>query len=456
VSLEERVRSATRAAAGTVEQVRDLAPPETARAAPRLPAMPRRWRPWLAPATAAAAVVALAIALVAVRVIPNGGGVPQSPAAVAPIPGVPEYYVAVNWLPKYGSAQGLLIGDTFTGKTIDVPPPAHTQLDMVVGAGDDRTFVAFGTSTVHRSAPGRWWKLTLAPGTARPVRLTLLPITQPEFLVAMALSASGRELAVVTINTALTKRYLGVYSTATGRLLRSWSTTSRLAFSNAFSSTSAFTWIDGDHAITFPALRAVSQPRSSKTTYVQQVRTLDLTAPGSDLMANSHVIWSTSSQPSPPSKNVVTPVSTAFPGGDPGPLPCGEFYPMVSANGKTATCTAPSYGSGGPRQAIWQTYSLPDLLADAGGGTRVYQSTVDVPAGYGFDVETLWVSASGSMLLGEWTASPLDHSTLDGTQSSRDNSPQPQVHFGVISHGTFTPLPTPADAVQLSPGLFAW
>jgi len=457
VSLEERIRAATRAAAGTVETIPDPAPLGTASAVRRRPAVPRRWRPWLTPLAAAAAVVALATALVTVRVIPNGGRVSQSPAAVTPIAGVPEYYVATSLLPKYGYQQGLIVGDTFTGKTIAVPPPAHTTLDIVAGAGDDRTFVALGESTTHPSAAPTWWKLTLAPGTARGARLTRLPITQPESVDAMALSASGRELALVTTNAALTEKYLGVYSTVNGRLLRSWTTTSRLAFSNGFSveaSMPAFTWTDGDHAITFPALRAVGQPHSAKTTYVQEVRTLDLTAQGSDLMTNSHVIWSTSAQPSPPIKNAVTPVSTAYPGGEPGPMPCGEFYPMVSANGKTATCAAaPGYGSGGPRQAIWQTYSLPDRLADASGGTRVYQSTVEVPAGYGFDVETLWVSPSGSALLGEWSVSRPYHSTLVGGQ----NSPQPQVvHLGVISHGTFTPLPTPADAFPLSPGEVAW
>jgi hypothetical protein len=455
VSLEERVRAATRAAAGTVEQIPDPAPQITAKAARRRPAVPPRWRPWLPPVAAAAAVVALAIALVTVKVIPNGSGVPQSPAAVAPIPGVPEYYVAVNWLPKYGAGQGLLVGDTFTGKTIEVPPPAHTQLDIVVGAGDDRTFVAFGRSTVHRSAAGRWWKLTLAPGTTRPVRLARLPITQPESLIAMALSASGGEFAIVTLNDAQTERHLGVYSTVTGRLLRSWSTTSRLAFNNGCSSGPAFSWTDGDHALTFPALRAVRQPHSGKTTYVQEVRSLDLTAAGRDLMANSHVIWSTSSRPSPPSKSVLTPEQTANPGGEPGPMPCGESYPMVSANGKTATCNAPSYGSGGPRRTTWQTYTLPDLLADTG-GTRVYQATVDVPAGYGLDVETLWVSPSGSALLGEWSVSQPARSGPGGIQNSSDSSPQPQVHLGLISHGTFTPLPTPTNVFPVSLGDVAW
>lgn len=86
----------------------------------------------------------------------------------------------------------------------------------------------------------------------------------------------------------------------------------------------------------------------------------------------------------------------------------------------------------------------------------MYQATVAVPAGYVFDVETLWVSASGSALLGEWTASPPARSGLGGTRNSPDNSPQPQVHLGVISHGTFTPLPTPKGIFPVSPGLVAW
>lgn len=130
---------------------------------------------------------------------------------------------------------------------------------------------------------------------------------------------------------------------------------------------------------------------------------------------------------------------------------------MVSANGKTATCNAaPSYATGGPRQTIWQTYSLPDQRADIGGGTRVYQATVELPAGYSLDVETLWVSPSGSALLGEWTVSPPPVRTMGGIQHSTGDSPQPQVHFGLISHGTFTPLPTPTDVSLLSPGLVAW
>jgi hypothetical protein len=120
---------------------------------------------------------------------------------------------------------------------------------------------------------------------------------------------------------------------------------------------------------------------------------------------------------------------------------------MISANGKTATCAAaPSNGTGGPGQTTWQTYPLPDQRADTGGGIHMYQSTVELPAGYSLDVETLWVSASGSALLGEWTASPPPIRTLGGKQNSPDDSPQPQVHFGVISHGTFTPLPTPTGA----------
>jgi hypothetical protein len=49
----------------------------------------------MAPLTAAAAVLAIAVALVLVRVIQNGGAVPvQRPSA--PPAGVPPYYVALT------------------------------------------------------------------------------------------------------------------------------------------------------------------------------------------------------------------------------------------------------------------------------------------------------------------------------------------------------------------------
>jgi hypothetical protein len=81
-TVEEKIRAATRAEAATLRELGPLrlppAPgelpgPEAARTRRQ-----RRLRPWIAPVTAAAAVIALAISLVIVRDIPNGRGVPPA------------------------------------------------------------------------------------------------------------------------------------------------------------------------------------------------------------------------------------------------------------------------------------------------------------------------------------------------------------------------------------------
>ena len=81
--IEDQVRAATRAEASAMREVRPLRlPPE---AAPRPAARsrfaarrPRRWRGWLAPVTAAAVVIALAISLVTIRDSSNGRVVPAT------------------------------------------------------------------------------------------------------------------------------------------------------------------------------------------------------------------------------------------------------------------------------------------------------------------------------------------------------------------------------------------
>ena len=67
MTVEDRLRATTDALSGTMRQVRPLTlPPEQpGRVSP--PREPRRGRGWLIPLTAAAAVIAVAVTLVAVR-----------------------------------------------------------------------------------------------------------------------------------------------------------------------------------------------------------------------------------------------------------------------------------------------------------------------------------------------------------------------------------------------------
>ena len=101
MSVEDRVRTATRARA---DLVRDISPLDLPAAnSVRQPRAPRaRWSTWMAPVTAAAVVVALAVTTVALREVRNGPSVPAANSgqsgtgatAAAAVP--PRYYAALD------------------------------------------------------------------------------------------------------------------------------------------------------------------------------------------------------------------------------------------------------------------------------------------------------------------------------------------------------------------------
>ncbi len=98
----------------------------------------RRRRSLLAPVAAAVTVVAVAVALVAVRHSPAGG---SGPAAATLPGGVPRYYVAVKPADSASGAQNTLqVGDALTGKVIATfTSPKDMSFESVSGATDDRT-----------------------------------------------------------------------------------------------------------------------------------------------------------------------------------------------------------------------------------------------------------------------------------------------------------------------------
>jgi hypothetical protein len=484
-TVEDKIRAATRAQAATLREMRPLRlPPPADRRLPE-PASgtptprarrARRLRTWIAPVTAAAAVIALAITLIIVRDIPNGHG--AAPAGPVPaIAGVPRYYVTLYTPPQpapaskatsapcalgqpatgcgSGPAVELLVGDTFTGARVAVvPPPAGSYFSGVVAAADDRTFAADATSMT--TGVKTWYLLRIAPGTSTPARLTKLPIpalptTTTTSIAAMALSGSGREIAVaVQQNTGDSE--LRIYSLATGRLLRSWSTKDRNAFGNDSyyaEQSRALTWIDGDSAVAFsaswlghPAALTAAEARLEKEkgltrtelirklqalvkqygggTFHMTWRRLDVAAGGGDLMADSKVIWSWTSTSDGPYSS----------GCDYG------WFQVISADGKTVMCPAVSLVRGTERKPLslrvaWLAFSLP-----AGAARTLYQVTVDGSAAF-FD--GLWTSASGGTVIGEW-----------GVETA---NPARSAHFGVLSHGTFTRLPTPPQSVAVGPSI---
>lgn len=398
MTVEERVRAATRAIAGEVHDVRPLILPRTQSAASR---RRRRWR-WMAPMMAAAAVIAVALTLVMIRSARNASPVSPAPVSPAGFGGIPEYYVALNAVPNQ---RQLVVGDTFTGARLaTVPPPAHSGFVAVTGAADDRTFVVgakpFPFSATRPDAePRTWYLLRIAPGTDHPAQLTRLniPATPSGLDVAgMALSPDGAKFAVaVQPNTTFDSgpETLRVYSVATGALLGTWTgPTSDLGY--AISATTDdniyLSWLDDGHTVVFDY-----SDRSGA------VRMLDTSRPGHDLIADSQPVkWSSN------------------------PDACGE--PLVTSDGKTIVCAR--LGSRG-----FSEYST---------ATGKFLRTLYRPKGS--DGTVLWSSPSGDTLIG--LLIPSSNALLSTTGATA----------GVITEGKFKQLSFPLANGHPVPDGIAW
>jgi hypothetical protein len=492
-TTEDRARAAMRAIAGTVHDApplrlapaEDLAPAsDEAGLGGHGPHRPggadrpgrsnrgRSWRPWLVPLTAAAAIVALAIALVLVKDVPRGGAVPENPSSSTAGPGgAPRYYVALEALPAKTKAKvpaptqvfsiqfGIVVGDSLTGKTLATfTPPARTTFLSVSAAADDRTFAVFavtsstgsfelsmkdGRPTDSITLTGSWYEVRLAPGTAHAADLSLLPIkpwswslgvppaASPGQVDSMALSESGQELAVADIPEVPAAgkpkdwQEVKVFSVATGKLLHDWTANDPMAtigtalpstVANVPTGTPALTWVDGDQAVTL----ATSHETVTKTsaTMTGTVRRLNMAGSASgNLMTDSTVIWS-GTLPWNQSK---------------GCFQVDGWPPLVSADGNTISCLTWDMPAKTPGHVDFDTYPL----VTGRQPTLNYRAMIppEDKTG-GLDASVLWVSPSADTLIVAWGGPGLKPST--------------GAHFGVISHGKFTPLPLQANRAALT------
>ena len=150
---------------------------------------------------------------------------------------MPRYYAALIPQGKGITWNEVIVNDTFTGARLaTVKPPHGSSFGDVTAAADDRTFVV--TACAHVQARRdlrsvyRWYLLRIAPGTSSPARLTRLAIPElrGEYLYALALSSSGRELAVGFAQSMSSPVQLRIYSVTTGKLERAWSTRDKTVF----------------------------------------------------------------------------------------------------------------------------------------------------------------------------------------------------------------------------------
>jgi hypothetical protein len=330
VTVEDRLRATTEAVTEAMRPLRpldltqgraaDSAPARSRRARP-----PRHWPGWLIPLAAAAAVVAVAAVLVAVRnpprVAPEASAAPAASRAGAPVPvapadpdALPGYFVALSGLETDGpmppagqsapakdpSPDSVVVGETLTGKRLaTIKPPAGSTFVGVTGAADDRTFVLDSVRLVpgilFATQQRTWYVLRLRPGA--PVALTRLTVPLPDGadVNGIALSPDGTKLAVLyQVASESDKVFpysgpftLGIYSVATGAALRAWTGTDPGHGSYGYGSNglpdpnATLTWTSDGQRLAFAY-------RGSSASLL--LREVNVAAPGADLFADSAVI----------------------------------------------------------------------------------------------------------------------------------------------------------------------
>jgi hypothetical protein len=463
-NVEDRTRAAMDAVTAQVDGAPPLPlPPPDGEAARRrrgAPAPRRRWGPWLAPAAAAAAVIAIAAAAVIVRNAPAGepAGQPAGqpiPAISAP-PGypadVPPYYVAI---PGHMSDTALggpeaVVYDTFTGKRLAaLSAPAGWTFVSVAAAADDRTFVVGATHSPKLPdawLATRWYVIRVTPGAVATLRQLSIPASAGAEVEAMALSPDDTRLAMMSEDGPAVLR---VYSVATGAVLHTWTTSLSYAAISPPAGPLLFWTADGQLAFQW-------RPATAPAGVEMEIRTMRVSDPGHDLLADSRPVWSGSVFPGRSGVTGKHPLSC---GGTDGPSV------LVAGGGKTIVCgasgvfrdpgTLPTVTC--PAAPPWNDEGVLQYSAVTGklAGTLYRSQSSCVPASYG-PLQLLWTSASGDAAIGYFYFGASDVAPIgyvdSGDMPARD---RPVIRFGLFTAGRFTPLPAP-PTITTDPAFTAW
>ena len=442
-----------RTVAGVLSALPVTGPPEATaimgRGGRRPGAAPRAgWAPWLlswrGPVAAVAVVLLVAAVLVGLRSLRDEYPVPvtthSGPIAGPPLPdGVaPRYFVATRVVPDAKGEDGFSLGwvatDTRTGTDVGhvlLPGPQPELEEPVAAAADDRTFVVAEAVTRQKEVKGpgqrttifgqpvvesvKWYLLRLFPGSADPVRMTGLPIRYTAGdgpVSATALSGDGSELAVAF--QAGRRVTLRVYSVASGQQQHSWSAT-LAAPPIHYAPVSDLSWV-GDRTVGF----AVTYTPKVR----EEVRTLDITAGGSDLFASSRFVW-----------------GEYFPAPPHGVYKEGSLQvcssPVLSGNGQVVVCATSMYSASDKRlTAIWEAY--PARTRARTPVTVLGLGSIPQPKNVSSlspDSSVEWTNASGTQVIGTWNPTVV---TFAGTNHSVSTTTN---YAGIIGGHTVRVLP---------------
>ena len=399
------------AAAETVDLI-----PDSARAPARngpgharsRPPSPRpRWRRLLPPLGAAAAIIAIAAAILATTTHPNHGsgtsaGHKAAKLVYAEGGRVPPYYL---WISTQGNsnftgAQYAAVRLTATGAllgSVTASAPGGT-VAAVTGAADDRTFVLDEQTWANPSSNGNqaWEPRTFyvlhLSAAGKPGPVTRLPISMPygEVLSGMALSPDGTRLAIGMGNVSKTNTNLTV--------LKLYAVPAGKVLRTWYANGTIGNSGDDPEALSWTSdQRTLGFDWLGNTEGTEQGEwLLDLTKSGTNLIANSHHALSNMT-------------ST--------PLACDEDQ-IITPDGSAIACGAANSSSSGFEDFPTTKGKPAQILAEWSGNGST---------------EVLWSNASGSVMI--------------GTGPGSDN-------VGMVTAGTFTPLPGPISEVWIDEG--AW
>jgi hypothetical protein len=342
------------------------------------------------------------------------------------------------------------VGDEKAGKTIAtfplLPKENYTLVSMtdaaVTGAADDRTFVVSASVSAKRQVvlPLTWYLVRILPGSADPVRVTKLPIQFPanstansrggQDILTTALSGDGTELAVLSAKTGAAWKAgepltLQVYSVATGRLQHSWSAGIDESAANPKPITD-LSWV-GDSTVGF-AVTYTPQVR-------EEVRTLDVSASGGSILADSRVVWS---QYVPPSHLTPQEKASAL-ALEPSPHACDT--PFLTGNGQAVVCGSSTYSARGKRlSAVWLAYPLATPTRP-----RVLGSVQEPQNVSAFDcsISVDWTNPSGTEIIGAWNPAVITGPRDNPVTTVTDNE-------GYIGNGTVKTFPYILGGVRLA------
>lgn len=433
---EGKIRAAIRAETRTLREVRPLRLPQAPDTRPGTATRPRWFRNWMAPAGAAAAVMAIAISVVLVRAIPNAPGTPATHPAVPA--GVPAYYMAIPGADDFAVRPGAptaVLADTYTGKRLaTVRPYGKDKFVSVSAAADDRMFVLGAAPNLRPPAvpsATTWYLVRVHPGGPAPT-VRKLPIPAPPSGARAdntALSPDGTRLALLgpeAGNGPLEMEYLNIYSVPDGKLLHSWSG----PLNTTLDAYTTLAWMDGGRQL------AIGYQSANHGFYLN-VRTLEVNRPGTDLMADSRLAWSIKTWSTTPGTY---------------PLTCAIADRAVVTAGGTVICGATAVfrpyrvdlahpGPVCPARPIPNSEGFREYSTATGKLVRTaYQASSNCFPG-GEDV--LWASDSGNALIGYLRYGEDSVTT------------EVKLKFGIFSDGKFTALPVPPTTTTV-PNAIAW